>query len=253
MIRGQDPHDRPGLAQSRWSEAALFLIVMLVFWMLLGPHDFGPGSGEARPMLMRLWLIAAVLALLLTKILDGRRYFFQPDRSDLEVPVASLMLTCLLFATVGHSHELGVVAWIHLLWLVLTLARAQVLRRAAPPLRLGVVSAPGPDLQEELRKRRMEVVPISTQQPQALQAVDALLINTEQPSALQRRLQEHAQVMNMPVITQLQLSEVMSGKVAVDQLDGDWLRQSAYQTSYHCGSDFSMLRRPFWRPHCCYR
>ncbi|WP_233554781.1 sugar transferase [Deinococcus cavernae] len=69
-------------------------------------------------------------------------------------------------------------------------------------------------------------------EPQSLHQIDALIIAAEEPRPLQTRALAHAQLMNIPIITQRTLEEELLGKVSLDSIDEGWLQRSAFQSTY---------------------
>ncbi|GHG11457.1 hypothetical protein GCM10017783_24730 [Deinococcus piscis] len=208
----------------------MFCGVALLFWLLQAaaiPGFVVPGGAESQALLTRLWLVAGVLGVLLSQ-----RSTLSEAGSAYLLPVAAFGVAAALFAAVGYSQQIALLIPVHLLWLVLTIVVQQVLQRRRPEVRLGMLAAPDPELLPHLHAERLKPVLLSAQEPGALQEVDALVVRSEQHSALQQRALEHAQLMNLPVISSRLLEEELTGRVSLNDVDETWITPAAFQTGY---------------------
>jgi lipopolysaccharide/colanic/teichoic acid biosynthesis glycosyltransferase len=78
----------------------------------------------------------------------------------------------------------------------------------------------------------MRYVPISVGDHPPFGSIDILLFDHEETSGEYRRLLAHATATGMPIWSRSALEEELSGKVALEQLNIDWLRSSNFETNY---------------------
>ena len=212
-------------------DALIYAVVALLAWLTFGRGEDSPATA-AQIIQMRLWFIASLLAYLLAFQVSVGRYFFQRPAEPVLVPVASFLLLALLLGGIGKFASVWAMLPLHLLWLGLAALRQSVARRLTPPLRLGMTSRPTDDLLRHLPPRRLQSAPIAPHNPLSLHQIDALIIAPDEPRPLQTRALAHAQLMNIPIITQRTLEEELLGKVSLDSIDEGWLQRSAFQSTY---------------------
>ena len=79
---------------------------------------------------------------------------------------------------------------------------------------------------------RLRYVPVSVGDHPPFGSIDILLFDHEQTSDDYRRLLAHATATGMLIWSRAALEEELSGKVALEQLNVDWLRSSNFETNY---------------------
>ena len=79
---------------------------------------------------------------------------------------------------------------------------------------------------------RMRYVPVSVGDHTPFGSVDILLFDHDQTSDDYRRLLAHATATGMLIWSRAALEEELSGKVALEQMNVDWLRSSNFETNY---------------------
>ncbi|WP_261665147.1 sugar transferase [Deinococcus sp. Marseille-Q6407] len=205
----------------------MVVLVAWVFQLASVPGFDLLDSQNEHGSLLRLWLVAGLLSVpLAARISD------QTAIADFLPPLVAWAVAAALFAAVGQSAAVWLLTAPQLLWLVLTAAAQGLAQRRATPLRLGVLEPLSPELRPYLRRRHLQTVQLTAQDPAALQNVDLLVVQPEQPSALQQRMLEHAQLMNMPVVTGRLLDEELTGRVALDDVNEAWVSPAAFRTGY---------------------
>ncbi|ADY27697.1 exopolysaccharide biosynthesis polyprenyl glycosylphosphotransferase (plasmid) [Deinococcus proteolyticus MRP] len=208
----------------------MFCGMAVLVWMLHAaaiPGFSGMGGGAEQGLLTRLWLVAGILGVLLS-----HRSTLSEAGSAYLLPLAAFGVAAALFAAAGYAEHIALLVPVHLLWLLLTAAVQVALQRRRPPVRLGMLAAPDPELLPYLQERHLRPTVLSAQEPAALQQVDALVVRPEQYSALQQRVLEHAQLMNLPVVSGRLLEEELTGRVSLDDVDETWVTPAAFQTGY---------------------
>ena len=88
------------------------------------------------------------------------------------------------------------------------------------------------DQPSERRADHLHYVPISVGDHPPFGSIDILLFDHDQTSDEYRRLLAHATATGMPIWSRSALEEELSGKVALEQLNIDWLRSSNFETNY---------------------
>ena len=225
-------------APSRLTYLGIFVLPALLFGLglrVLGPD---PAASTAH---FRLWVVAAVLGLWLSPSPAGRRLLSR-DRALVEWPVVSGVVALLLFLALGQWWPALLVLPLHGAWWTLNrLVRRRHLRRW--PRQIGLLRAgPSrlPGSADLLPAEGLQYVPVGSQDEWAATRLDALLLRDEDRfSGGLQRLIAHAQATKVPLWSKTQLDEEISGKVAVELLQSEWLDQARFRSRY------SVLKRVF--------
>lgn len=179
------------------------------------------------PAAFWLWVIAGVLALVMTQLSA-----FAEHGSAYLVPLLTWIIAAALLIAVGQAPLILALIPLHLVWLAARTVAQLTLQRRSPPLKLGFLDPPTPELSEALHPQRIQPVMVSSRDPSSLRGLDGLVVRNEPSGQLHHRVLEHAQLMKLSIIPERLLTEDLTGRVSLRAVDQNWVTQAAFQPTY---------------------
>lgn len=194
-----------------------------------GTAEIIANSAKSHPNLLTTWAVAAWAAWALTRPNQAVLVLDQYYRA-ITAPFLALVITLVASAAARQPLSFRFLLTVTLGWIATMLIARLVVRRFAPPVTLGVL----PGVQTcGTSDRRVQYVHLHTVSATVLRDYDALLVN---PGATYQEdwhhLVMHAQVAGVPIWTQADLAEEMSGQISLEFLHEHRLNPKYYRSGY---------------------